>query len=97
MVFVKIIKFYFLGFNVSDVYSSHIFMFPFRFDWIKEGFDTKFDFYKEWTIDKRVYFQKIQKDLEKDWNYRPFELEKSLEESHLQIQTSKKFQTFNTS
>ncbi len=52
------------------LYSSHIFMFPFRFDWNKSGFGSEFAFYKDNSIDKRV--EKI--DSFKGWEYKQFDL-----------------------
>lgn len=61
--------------SCSGIYSSHIFMFPFRFDWNEQGFENEFAFYKENPIDSRVNLAKIKKTLqEHDWEYKPFNL-----------------------
>ena len=63
---------------MADIYSSHIFMFPFRFDWNKDGFKSKFSFYKNNNIGERVDFdlKKLKDRLGKSWKYQKFELEK---------------------
>lgn len=40
----------------KELHSSHIFMFPFRFDLNREGFDYEFEFYKECSIKERIPF-----------------------------------------
>lgn len=63
---------------MSNVYSSHIFMFPFRFDYVEKGFENEFDFYKDKTIDERVDLKKLKKAIKKDWDYEPLKLKKDI-------------------
>ena len=62
--------------TLANLYSSHIFMFPFRFDWNEEGFENEFAFYQKQPIDKRVAFnlKKFQEHLSKEWEYKSFNL-----------------------
>jgi hypothetical protein len=64
----------------TPLYSSHIFMFPFRFDWNEDGFKHEFEFYKENSIEKRLNFNlNTIKDRLSDWSYEPFNLKKDLD------------------
>ena len=57
-------------------YSSHIFMFPFRFDWNEDGFDREYFFYKEKNITDRIAIRKLHEKLtqDKDWEYKAFKV-----------------------
>lgn len=63
---------------MDENYSYHIFMFPFRFDYIKKSFIDKHDYYKDYDFDERVKIDKSFKhNLEKDgWEYQKFEVKK---------------------
>lgn len=59
------------------MHSSHIFMFPFRFDYIPKNGDykTEYDFYKSVSIDDRLAFKHLLDTLNNTnpWHYKPFE------------------------
>jgi len=58
---------------MSSLYSSHIFMFPFRFDWNEKGFENKFKFYQENDIKNRLQIDLLDKKLKKgEWQYEKF-------------------------
>ena len=65
----------------KELHSSHIFMFPFRFDLNKEGFDYEFEFYKKVNIKQRVPFDEklIERVKLSGWDYEPFELTEDLD------------------
>jgi hypothetical protein len=56
----------------THIVSSHIFMFPFRFDWNEEGFSKEYDFYKKDSICERIALEKLHKKLTEHWNYKAF-------------------------
>jgi len=56
------------------LYSSHIFMFPFRFDWNAKGFNKEYGFYKEESISERISLKNLHEKLTKDWNYKAFKV-----------------------
>ena len=65
------------------IYSSHVFMFPFRFDYIpeKKEYDREFSFYKDKGIDERLSITKLLEALnreESDWQYEKFDLKEVL-------------------
>jgi Mg2+ and Co2+ transporter CorA len=65
----------------DSLYSSHIFMFPFRFDWVEKT-DIKekkplqeFDFYASKDIEDRIPFKTLHELLEKNnWEYEEFKM-----------------------
>ncbi len=57
---------------MSTLYSSHIFMFPFRFDWNEKGFENEFVFYREKTISERLNFRPESFE---GWKLEPFDLQ----------------------
>lgn len=60
----------------KPLYSSHIFMFPFRFDWNENGFDNEFEFYDNVTFSNRLDFERLFGLLSKNgWEYKPFQIE----------------------
>lgn len=62
--------------NKPHLYSSHIFMFPFRFDWNEDGFEKEYDFYKSQDINKRVTLEKLNLQLtDNGWAYREFKID----------------------
>ena len=57
--------------------SSHIFMFPFRFDFNKNGFEHEFDFYRDTEINDRVKIKTLNDLLKSDtWEYEKFDMNK---------------------
>lgn len=59
----------------DTLYSSHIFMFPFRFDWNEEGFEQEFEFYKSTAIYQRITLNTLNQNLiDNGWSYKPFEI-----------------------
>jgi hypothetical protein len=65
----------------KNIISYHNFMFPFRFDKIKEKIEDKHEFYRQHSFDERVKIDKnFKKSLEKDkWDYQKFEVKNSLD------------------
>ena len=66
------------------LYSSHIFMFPFRFDWNEEGFENEFAFYQKHSIEERLKHSNKNKNEQgcfdfKNWKSSKFNLKKALE------------------
>ena len=64
------------------IYSSHVFMFPFRFDWNSSGFNYEFQFYKEKPIDVRVPFSLnnlSQRLKSSGWKHEKFDLKQDVE------------------
>ncbi len=66
--------------NNRPLHSSHIFMFPFRFDLNRDGFDYEFEFYKDKNIRERVPFaEKLMESVKSNgWDHEPFELDEDL-------------------
>ncbi len=64
-----------------NIYSNHIFLFPFRFDKIIKGFTNKHRFYFEHDIDSRIKIdQSFKESLEKsEWKYSHFEVKSHLD------------------
>jgi hypothetical protein len=63
----------------KGIISSHIFMFPFRFDRhdTSKGFSNEFDFYRNKDIHTRISIEKLHSKLtENGWKYEPFRIEK---------------------
>ena len=56
----------------KTLHSSHIFMFPFRFDWNEKGFNKEYGFYKEESISKRISLKNLHEKLTKNWDYKAF-------------------------
>lgn len=72
----------------DSLYSSHIFMFPFRFDWNENGFERKFEFYKSDgnEIEKRIQLQELHNLLDDNgWKYEEFPLksQEAIDDKHL--------------
>lgn len=73
----------------QSLYSSHIFMFPFRFDYIKEpiGKDKnihEYEFYYHTPIEQRINLVNIETLLEKEsWVYEPYDTYRDVDEMHL--------------
>jgi hypothetical protein len=66
----------------KEIISSHIFMFPFRFDRhdAPEGFSSEFDFYRNKDIHTRISIEKLHSKLtENGWEYEPFKIETETE------------------
>ena len=62
----------------EEVYSYHSFIFPFRFDFVKEKWDDKkeFEFYKENPIKERVNIKRLFNKLKNShWKYQKFEID----------------------
>jgi hypothetical protein len=58
------------------IYSYHNFIFPFRFDFIKEEIEDKHEYYKNNSFDERVkidndFYELLKKD---NWEYKKFEV-----------------------
>ena len=71
--------------NKTPLHSSHIFMFPFRFDWNKKGFKKEYDFYKQETVYERISLVQLHnkltsKEQKHPWNYKPFNVENDYNE-----------------
>ncbi len=67
------------------IYSSHIFMFPFRFDWVEEEIKNGdvYGFYDEKSISQRLKFEELEEKLASaNWRYEQFDIP-SQEEMHL--------------
>ena len=69
----------------TPLYSSHIFMFPFRFDWNEKGFKKEYDFYKQERSSRRISLSKLHEKLtnknEKNtWHYKPFSIKDAYNE-----------------
>jgi len=68
----------------NPLYSSHIFMFPFRFDWNENGFQrNEYAFYKDESVQKRVSLDQLHEKLttqKQKWNYKPFNVEENYNE-----------------
>ncbi|HHS91721.1 MAG TPA: hypothetical protein ENK82_00095 [Campylobacterales bacterium] len=71
---------------MKSLFSSHIFMFPFRFDWNDKGFEKEFEFYKsiDEHLEKRIDLQGLHQQLTKQnlWSYKEFQIEEQ-KEKHL--------------
>lgn len=73
------------------LYSSHIFMFPFRFDYANESIVSndaqsihEYVFYYNNDIDTRMNLDNIKEKLEKEnWRYEPYSVTKNCEDMHL--------------
>jgi len=69
----------------SELYSSHIFMFPFRFDWVEEEIKNGdvYGFYDEKPISERLKLEALEEKLKAaNWHYEQFDIP-SQEEMHL--------------
>jgi len=72
----------------EELYSSHIFMFPFRFDYIEGNnkiYTREFEFYREQHIDKRINVKELllQLYMNDTWKYEEFNLDKIIEEKQV--------------
>lgn len=67
------------------MFSHHYFMFPFRFDFIKEAFTDRHSYYKKYDFDQRVRIDDfLKKALEKDgWEYQRFQIKDALDYNEL--------------
>jgi len=66
---------------MATLHSSHIFMFPFRFDWNEQGFSKEYDFYKSNDIANRIALKNLNTQLEqKGWECKPFKIENAYSE-----------------
>jgi Mg2+ and Co2+ transporter CorA len=62
----------------KELYSSHIFMFPFRFDYNANGFTHEFEFYRKENIDQRLRLDTLNRRLVNEgWIYEKFDIENS--------------------
>ena len=67
----------------EELYSSHIFMFPFRFDYNKHGFKHEFEFYRKNNINNRLNLEILNEMLiNNQWIYEEFDIEAS-DEKHI--------------
>ena len=68
-------------------YSSHIFMFPFRFDYIKNEntYKREHEFYKDEPIDERIDIKELLNKLDKgeEWKYHAFNLDSVIEKKEV--------------
>ena len=63
------------------MYSFHYFLFPFRFDYLKEDIEDRHKFYKDIEFDERVYKKipfLLKKLQENDWEYKAFDFDNHL-------------------
>jgi len=70
---------------MATLHSSHIFMFPFRFDWNEQGFSKEYDFYKEESVSTRISLSILHEKLtnnkqDNPWNYKPFSVKNDYNE-----------------
>jgi Mg2+ and Co2+ transporter CorA len=67
----------------KTLYSSHIFMFPFRFDYNSNGFAHEFDFYRTKNIESRLRLDTLNSMLVSEgWVYEEFDISRS-DEKHI--------------
>ena len=61
---------------MSQIFSYHTFLFPFRFDYVEDGIQSKEMLYKKSSFKQRVDIEKLKQVLEVNgWQYKPFSID----------------------